>query len=118
MLRWVNLLGWILLSTFIWTLGEILLRINAGVFIANHSPDTLRGRFNSLVTVSGSIGRIIGPPLLGIIIAGFGIRTIWIAIFVLSIIGSALMYLIYKYEIHSKNSEDKGQNEDYNFANK
>jgi MFS family permease len=107
MLRWVSFLGWILLSTFVWTLGEILLRINAGVFIANHSPETLRGRFNSLVTVSGSIGRIIGPPLLGIIIAGFGIRSIWMVIFVLSIAGSILMYQIYRHEIHSKDIEDR-----------
>jgi MFS family permease len=98
MLRWVSFLGWILLSTFIWTLGEILLRINAGVYIANHSPDTLRGRFNSLVTVSGSIGRLVGPPLLGIIIADFGIRSIWTIIFMLSIIASILMYFIYQHE--------------------
>jgi MFS family permease len=103
MLRWISFLGWILLSTFIWTLGEILLRINTGVFIANHSPATLRGRFNSLVTVSGSIGRIIGPPLLGLIIAGFGIRSIWVAIFTLSIMASLLMYLIYCYENNSVN---------------
>jgi len=107
MLRWVSFLGWILLSTFIWTLGEILLRINAGVFIANHSPDTLRGRFNSLVTVSGSIGRIIGPPLLGLIIAGYGIRSIWAAIFILSILASVLMFFIYRYELHSINIEKK-----------
>jgi MFS family permease len=106
MLRWISFLAWILLSTFIWTLGEILLRINAGVFIANHSPVELRGRFNSLVTVSGSIGRIVGPPLLGLIIAGFGIRSIWMVVFVLSIAGSVLMYQIYRHEIHSKDIED------------
>jgi MFS family permease len=95
MLRWVSVIGWILLSTFIWTLGEILLRINAGVFIANHSPDALRGRFNSLVTVSGSVGRIIGPPLLGLIITDYGIRSIWLVITLLSVMASAFMYLIH-----------------------
>ena len=107
MLRWISFLGWILLSTFIWTLGEILLRINTGVYIANHSPDNLRGRFNSLVTVSGSIGRLVGPPLFGIIITDFGIRSIWTIIFILSVTASVLMYLIYRYEKNSLNTGEK-----------
>jgi len=91
MLSWISYLGWILFSTFIWTIGEILLRINAGVYIANHSPATLRGRFNSLVTVSGSISRIIGPP-------ACGIRKVWMVIFIVSILASLLMYFIHQYE--------------------
>jgi MFS family permease len=98
MLSWISYLGWILFSTFIWTIGEILLRINAGVYIANHSPATLRGRFNSLVTVSGSISRIIGPPLLGLVISACGIRKVWMVIFIVSILASLLMYFIHQYE--------------------
>lgn len=97
-LKWISQLGWFLFSTFIWTLGEILLRINAGVYIANHSPDELRGRFNSLVTVSGSIGRIIGPPLLGLIIVGYGIRNIWLVVSIISILASGLMFMLFRYE--------------------
>ena len=98
MLSWISALGWIFLSTFIWTIGEILIRINAGVYIANHSPETVRGRFNSLVTVSGSISRMIGPPLLGFVISSYGIRKVWMVIFLISALASFLMFLIHRYE--------------------
>lgn len=95
MLYWINQFNWILISTFIWTIGEILIRINAGVYIANHSPVTHRGRFNSLVTISGSISRIIGPPILGLVITNLGIREVWVFIFFISIVATGLMYLIH-----------------------
>jgi len=102
MLYWINQFSWILISTFIWTIGEILIRINAGVYIANHSPVTHRGRFNSLVTISGSISRIIGPPILGLIIINLGIRQVWVLIFFISIAATGLMYLLYLTEKSSK----------------
>lgn len=95
MLYWIYQFSWILVSTFIWTIGEILIRTNAGVYIANHSPATHRGRFNSLVTISASISRIIGPPMLGLVITNLGIRQVWVLIFFISIIATVLMYLIY-----------------------
>lgn len=95
MLYWVNQFNWLLVSTFIWTMGEILIRTNAGVYVANHSPVTHRGRFNSLVSISGSVSRIIGPPAFGYIITNSGIRQVWVFIFFISIIATILMYLIY-----------------------
>lgn len=102
MLYWIYQFNWILVSTFIWTIGEILIRTNAGVYIANHSPATHRGRFNSLVTISESISRIIGPPMLGLVITILGIRQVWVFIFFISIIATVLMYLIYLAERGSK----------------
>lgn len=102
MLYWIYQFGWMLVSTFIWTIGEILIRTNAGVYIANHSPATHRGRFNSLVTISESISRIIGPPMLGLVITNLGIRQVWVLIFFISIIATVLMYLIYLAEQGSK----------------
>jgi len=102
MLYWIYQFNWILVSTFIWTIGEILIRTNAGVYIANHSPATHRGRFNSLVTISESISRIIGPPMLGLVITILGIRQVWVFIFFISIIATVLMYLIYFAERGSK----------------
>ena len=95
MLYWINQFNWILISTFIWTIGEVLIRINAGVYIANHSPVTHRGRFNSLVTISGSISRIVGPPVLGLVITNLDIREVWVFIFFISIVATGLMYLIH-----------------------
>ena len=98
MLYWIYQFNWILGSTFIWTIGEILIRTNAGVYIANHSPVTHRGRFTSLVTISESISRIIGPPILGLVITGLGIRQTWVFIFIISMVATALMYLIYYFD--------------------
>jgi len=94
-LYWINQFSWILISTFIWTIGEVLIRINAGVYIANHSPVTHRGRFNSLLTISESIGRTIGPPMLGLVITNLGIRQVWVLIFFISITATGLIYLLY-----------------------
>ncbi len=102
MLYWIYQFSWILVSTFIWTIGEILIRTNAGVYIANHSPATHRGRFNSLVTISASISRIIGPPMLGLVITNLGIRQVWVLIFFISLIATVLMYLVYLAERGSK----------------
>jgi len=101
MFYWINQFGWVLFSTFIWTMGEILLRVNAGVYIANHSPATHRGRVNSLITISDSISRIIGPPLCGLIIINLGIRQVWVFTFLISICGSGLVYLLYLAEKNS-----------------
>jgi len=108
MIYWINQFNWILVSTFIWTIGEILIRTNAGVYIANHSPITHRGRFNSLVSLSESISRMFGPPLLGIVISLTSIRQVWVIIFFASIIASGLMYSIYQLEGQSaKNFDSK-----------
>jgi len=101
-LYWVSQFNWLLVSTFIWTMGEILIRTNAGVYIANHSPVTHRGRFNSLVSISESVSRIIGPLIFGYIITNLGIRQVWVFIFFISIIATVLMYLIYLAEQGSK----------------
>jgi Na+/H+ antiporter NhaC len=40
-----------LLSTVIWTLGEILQATNTNVYIANHTPISHRGRFNAILPI-------------------------------------------------------------------
>lgn len=37
-----------LLSTLLWTVGEILQVTNASVYVANNSPISHRGRFNAI----------------------------------------------------------------------
>lgn len=38
-------LGPLLLSTLIWSAGEVLLFINSGAYIAEHTPEHQRGQF-------------------------------------------------------------------------
>ena len=95
MLYWVNHFNWLLLSTLIWTTGEILTFTNARVYISNQSPSTHQGRFNSLLTIGESISRIIGPPMWGLVIVYLSIRQVWIFSFAIAIIAAGMVYTIY-----------------------
>jgi hypothetical protein len=48
MLYFVESFWLFVLSTVIWTIGEIINATNIGVYIANHTPVSHRGRFNSI----------------------------------------------------------------------
>jgi len=67
------------LSTFVWTLGEIVNAVNMGVFVAKHSPENWRGSFQSFTTVFFQAGAALGPLVAGPVIAGLGQSALWIA---------------------------------------
>jgi MFS family permease len=67
------------LSTFIWTLGEIINAVNMGVFVAKHSPENWRASFQSFTTVFFQSGAALGPLVAGPVIAGAGHSVLWIA---------------------------------------
>jgi MFS family permease len=79
-----------LLSTVIWTLGEILNVINSGVFIANHTPINYRGRFSAWFATARTAGHISGPVISGVLLKSFGLSAIWMVTFA---IGTALFFL-------------------------
>jgi MFS family permease len=65
MIGFIHTLPLFLLSALIFNTGEVLEATNAGVYIANHSPITHRGRFNAMITMIISIGNAIGPFFFG-----------------------------------------------------
>jgi MFS family permease len=71
-----------IISTVIWTLGEILNAINSGVFIANHTPINYRGRFSGFFGTMKSAGYTLAPLISGIILESTGLRFIWLVTFV------------------------------------
>ena len=88
-------LPWLLLSTVIWSMGEILVTTNSNVYIANHTPMSHRGRFNAVIPVIMGAGFALGPLISGDYIRKYGIKNIWPAIFFLSIVAAVLMYFLY-----------------------
>jgi MFS family permease len=91
------------ISTLIWTLGEIILTVNSSVFIANNSPITHRGRFNAVISFVQQSGFALAPLLTGIFIAHLGIKNLWPIIFGLSVIGAIMMFFLFLAEkIRSK----------------
>lgn len=87
-----------MVSTIMWTIGEILISTNTGVYIANHTPESHRGRFNGIFNVINGLGHALGPVLMGGYIAIFTIRAVWPLIFVIALAGAALMYALYRSE--------------------
>lgn len=84
-----------IISTIIWTVGEIFVATNTGVYIANHTPITHRGRFNSIFPMIRRVGFMVGPIIGGWFIKYTNIRNLWLLVAGLSIIGAAMMYKLY-----------------------
>jgi MFS family permease len=103
MIFFINGLPWLLFSTIIWSIGEILVTTNSNVYIANHTPISHRGRFNAVIPVIMGAGFALGPLISGDYIRKYGINNIWPAIFFLGIVAAALMYLLYFSEKKRKN---------------
>jgi hypothetical protein len=49
----------LMVSTLIWTTGEILLAINSGAYLASQTPWNFRGRFQAFREFVWSAGRIL-----------------------------------------------------------
>jgi len=81
-----------IVSTIIWTIGEILSVINSGVFVANHTPINYRGRFNAFFGTARTIGHTLSPMISGMIIKTTGLWNIWIIVFITGII----LFLLFK----------------------
>lgn len=94
MLFFVNGFWAFALSTVIWTTGEIISATNVGVYIANHTPVSHRGRFNALITIISGIGSSVSPYVMGGFIVNNGVNKVWPLIFMLALGASGLMFML------------------------
>ena len=69
--------AWFLGTVLIWTIGEIIISTNSGVFVTNQTPINQRGRYNSLMGILHSSGNITSSLICGAIIQHFGFRALW-----------------------------------------
>lgn len=88
----------VLISTLIWTWGEILSATNSNVYIAAKSPSNLRGRIGSVSSMIGNVGMLSAPIISGLIIAAKGTQVIWPMITVIATIAALLLFGLFKYE--------------------
>ena len=95
MLYFVKSYSFLIFSTIIWTIGEILSATNQGVYIANNTPMSHRGRVNSVLPLISGAGNAIGPSIMGIYILNRGVRMAWPLVFALAVGATILMYLLY-----------------------
>lgn len=92
MLYYVSSLGMMVLSTVLWTIGEILNVTNVGVYIANNSPKSHRARFNSLYWIISGTGQAMGPTIMGKYLLNNPIKNVWALTFFIALICSAAMF--------------------------
>lgn len=93
----------LLISTFIWTVGEILSTTNSQVYIADHSPVTHRGRFNAVISFISRSGYTVGPAVMGIYTKKYGLTSAWPLIALLAVFSASCMLLLFLAERASKN---------------
>ena len=99
MIGFINTFTFFLLSALIFTLGEILEATNSGVYIANHSPITHRGRFNAIIPFVYGLGNALGPYSFGKIIDKHGLKALWVLCFILMMFSGLFMLLLNTYEV-------------------
>lgn len=85
------------LSTIIWTIGEILVVTNFGVYLADNSPSNFRARFSAVGSLSWSLGAAGGTSIAGMFIQEIGLHYIWTLTSILAVIGTLGMYAIYSH---------------------
>ncbi len=98
MLFFVESFWLFILSTVVWTVGEIINATNIGVYIANHTPITHRGRFNSIISIITGTGQAISPYIMGSFIARNNVTNVWPIIAIISLVAGFSMYLLGTYE--------------------
>lgn len=98
-LIWADNYTMFVISTVIWTIGEILISINTSVYIADHTPISHRGRFNSVFPLIRRLGAMIGPIVGGLILKGAGQVVLWAIIGLFGIIAALCMLLLYRLEV-------------------
>lgn len=94
MIAFVRSMPLYILSAFIWTIGEIMIVTNFGVYIANNTPQNFRARFNAVSSLSWAIGAALGTSLVGRYMDYYGVEGVWPLAFFLGLLGSAGMYLL------------------------
>ncbi len=87
-----------IISTVIWTFGEIINSVSSNVLIANYSPITHRGRFNAIIFFISGAGFALGPLLTGLFIEYNGIKNVWALTFWLSVVASIMMAILFLIE--------------------
>ena len=88
----------LLLSTLIWTLGEILSATASGTYVADRTPMSHRGRVNALSRILYGVGHAASPPIVGPFIERYGVRLVWPCTFGLAALGSALLEWVHRRE--------------------
>ena len=80
-----------LVSTVLWTIGEILSAIHINVFIASRAPASMRGRYLSSLRVVFALGKIMAPAVGGLVVDRWRVDGVWVVTSLLSVVAVAVL---------------------------
>lgn len=97
-----------IISTIIWSIGEIIASTNNGVYIANNSPKNFRARISAVNYIVKALSAALGTSILGKYMDNCGISNVWSLVFIVICIGICLMTVLHLYNIKiTKNHQFK-----------
>lgn len=85
----------IIISTILWSIGEILIQTNINIHIASRVPNTHQGRFNGFLLFIGCLGYTLSPYFTGVLIKSINIQEVWFMIFGISVMYSLFMLCLF-----------------------
>ncbi|WP_186375557.1 MFS transporter [Paenibacillus xylanexedens] len=95
----------VVVSTVLWTIGEILVQTNINLYIASRVPDSHQGRFNGLLLFVGCLGYTLSPYLTGLFIRSVDMKSVWIIILGISLFYAVCMVLLWYIEKNAMNKQ-------------
>lgn len=78
-------------SMFIFTLGEVIMTIDSGVFVAGMLPSSHRGRIDSVYRSITETGRVVSPMVIGWVIAAGSLSLAWVVLSGAAVFGCAAL---------------------------
>lgn len=99
---WSDSLAAFMLSVVVWTSGEILISTGAGIYIADQTPETHKGRSMALYEFARGIGKLTGPLTSGFLLTRCTYGQSWMVIVCICLAVSVVVWcLYYKSRSHS-----------------
>lgn len=102
MIGYIDNFTFFIISTIIWTLGEILSSISSGVYVANNSPSNYRARLNAIMNLGKFLGIALSTSFSGAYIQIYGCKTLWFLVFIISKIAGVLMFILKVFSVKSE----------------
>jgi len=102
MLGFISSIPFVYVSVIIITIGEIVITISSGPFIANHTPASHRGRMDAVLPIIMGLGFTIGPAIMGTILKFTTIENAWRFIGLVMLVYTFFTYLLYRYDEKTK----------------
>lgn len=85
-------------STFVWTMGEIVNATNEGVYVSNHTPMSHRARFNAVLPLIAGLGFSVSTPIAGRIAGTAGMSVVWVVVAASAALASAGIWALGRFE--------------------